>query len=253
MTKKDFSWHMHIHTEREGAVFPKNSINEITLRYNFALKNSLKKKILEIGPGTGFGSKDLINNAKSYTCIEYSKENYQILKKNYPNVNIINSDFIKLKSLEDKFDCLVSMANIYYFDFYKFLFSCNNYLEADGKLIFCTTNKLYKNFKPAPFTKNYYSLSELKSILIQYRFQPEFFGGFKNEKKAPSKFIISIIKALKIMIPNFAIKFLKKIIKKTVVLSNNVDISSQNSTLEKIEDDEESNKYIILYCVAKKV
>ena len=240
MTKKNFSWYMHMHTEREGAVFPKNSINEISLRYNFALKNS-------------FGSKNLINDSKSYTCIEYSKENCEIFKKNYPNIKIINSDFTESKILDDKFDCIVSMANIYYFDFYKFLTSCNDYLEVDGKLIFCTTNKLFKNFNPAPFTNNYYSLSELKSILIKFNLQPIFFGGFKDEKDVSSKIINSIMIIIKKMMPIFVKSFLKKTIKKTVVLSHKLDIFSQNLSLEKIEDDEESKKYIVLYCVAKKV
>ena len=78
------SKNMHLHTEREGAFFPRNAINEISQRYNFAQKYCENKKVLEVGPGTGFASSQIIALSKDYTCVEYSKENYKIFKKKIP-------------------------------------------------------------------------------------------------------------------------------------------------------------------------
>ena len=73
------SKNMHLHTEREGAYFPINAINEVSQRYLFAKKYCENKVVLEVGPGTGIASGILKNVSKEYICVEYSKENYQIL------------------------------------------------------------------------------------------------------------------------------------------------------------------------------
>ena len=74
-------------------------------------------KIIEVGPGTGIASGILINISKEYICVEYSKENYQILKEKYPDIQSVNSDFLTEDFLDKKFETIISMANIYYFDF----------------------------------------------------------------------------------------------------------------------------------------
>ena len=130
------SKNMHLHTEREGAYFPINAINEVSQRYLFAKKYCENKVVLEVGPGTGIASGILKNISKEYICVEYSKENYQILKEKYPDIQSVNSDFLSVDFLDKKFDTIISMANIYYFDFKKFIAKCSKYNTKNGDLVF---------------------------------------------------------------------------------------------------------------------
>ena len=248
-----FSKNMHLHTERKGSYFPKNSINEISQRYNFAIKYCDRQNILEIGPGTGFGSRNIIQRSKKYKCIEYSKENCDEFQKNYPDVEIINNDFITTNLSDEKFECIISMANIYYFDFGKFLSKCNEHLNVGGSLIFCTTNVSHASFSKAPYTTKYYKLSEMQELLNNNNFNAEFYGAFKsnaNRKKNQNKFI-TLVKSI---IPIQIIKFLKIITKKNIILSELDSIRNLHDTLEifRINNDTEAKEYVVLYCIAKK-
>ena len=251
-----FSKNMHLHTERKGSYFPKNSINEISQRYDFAMVYCDKQNILEIGPGTGFGSKNIIKRSRKYKCIEYSKENCDEFKKNYPHIEIINNDFIKTNLSDEKFESIISMANIYYFDFNQFISKCNEHLNVGGNLIFCTTNVLHASFIKAPFTTKYYKLSEMQELLNNHNFTANFYGTFKsnvnnvNKKKNQNK----ITTLMKSIIPRQIINFLKIITKKNILLS---EVESQRNLNDKpemcrINNDIEARDYVVLYCIAKK-
>ena len=248
-----FSKNMHLHTERKGSYFPKNSINEISQRYNFAMMYCDKQNILEIGPGTGFGSRNIIQGSKKYKCIEYSKENCDEFKKNYPDIEIINNDFLRTNLSNEKFECIISMANIYYFDFSKFLSKCNEHLNVSGSLIFCTTNVSHASFVKAPFTTKYYKLSEMQELLNNNGFNAKFYGAFKsnvNRKKNQNKITIFV----KSIIPRKIINFLKIITKKNIILS---ELDSQRNLHDmpemlRINNDIEAMEYVVLYCIAKK-
>jgi 16S rRNA (adenine1518-N6/adenine1519-N6)-dimethyltransferase len=55
------------------------------------------KHVLEIGPGMGMLSKYLLQNKNFITSVvEIDNESVQYLKKNYPNLTIIEDDFLKL-------------------------------------------------------------------------------------------------------------------------------------------------------------
>lgn len=248
---------MHEHTERSNTFFAKNSLKEIATRYRFVSKFSKEKKILEVGPGTGFASTNIIANSKSYTCVEYSRENTEIFKINYPNINIINADFTNLDerivSQLKNIDCIISMANIYYFDFKKFLETSKLLLIDNGKIIFCTTNCLNHTFKKGEYTKKYYKLSELKEILSEYGFEGTFYGGFNNKKLNIKDYLIRTLKfiVVNIVSKNIKIRMQKyfNIIKK---LPEKIDIEKlEYEELRPVNSNEDSKKYMVLYCVAE--
>ena len=68
------------------------------------LVNNDKLNVLEIGPGTGILTNELINLGHKLTLIEIDKESVEFLNNNYENKFIlIEGDFIKL-NLKDIFD-----------------------------------------------------------------------------------------------------------------------------------------------------
>ena len=249
------SKNMHLHTEREGAYFPLNAINEVSQRYFFAKKYCKNKVVLEIGPGTGIASDKLINISKEYVCVEYSKENYQILKKKYPDIQSVNSDFLTVDLLDKKFDTIISMANIYYFDFQKFIAKCSKYNTKNGDLVFCTTNISHQDFNPAPFSIKYYSLSKLREIMNNYGYKTTFYGAFKKVNNTGTSANI-LNKILKILIPKFIVyqmKILLKKIKPFAIDSHEISTTNKKMQLDLVDSDSDSKDYIVLYCSAKKV
>ena len=257
-TSLSHSKKMHDHTEKAGSFFTNNSINEIVTRYSFCLSFAKNKKVLEIGPGTGFASKKIVECSNSYLAIEYSSENLELFKLNYPNDIVLEGDFTKnsktISQNHGRFNCIISMANIYYFNIHNYLESCNNVIQKNGYLIFCTSNKLNNDFTKGEFTQEYYNLEELKSLLNKYGYETEFFGAFKindHERKL-------IIKYMKILIRNILTKNLIVQIKKFFgflkELPKEIDHSKITpSKLFKINCNNESVPFKIIYCSAKKI
>lgn len=256
MNDKEFSKKMYDSTEKENDLFPINAAKEIALRYKFASKYSKNKNILEIGPGTGYGSKKLIYSSNKYIGVEYSHLNTIQFKNMYPSIEIHNIDFLNFNINEKiKIDCIVSMANIYYFDFNKYLIKINQILRKNGELVFCTTNKCFPNFRPANNSTSYFSLEEIKSILECNDYTVKFYGVFKAKKSQLIKNYIkrSIKNILLFFFNEVSIKSLKKIMRDLVPLPKNIeDIDISNESIIEIDTDKESKNYLIIYCVARK-
>ena len=77
-----FSKNMHLHTERKGSYFPKNSINEISQRYNFAMVYCDKQNILEIGPGSGNLTNAILENAQRQLANTVDGRNSTTIQQN---------------------------------------------------------------------------------------------------------------------------------------------------------------------------
>ena len=71
-------------------------------------------KVLEIGPGIGALTGPLSEMDIDLTCVEIDKRLVSYLKKTYPDVNIIDADFLKLRDYgADKFDVVISNLPYY--------------------------------------------------------------------------------------------------------------------------------------------
>jgi len=56
--------------------------------------------IIEIGPGKGALSKHLIHQTSKLIAIEIDMQNSQLLRESYPNLDLINKDFLKIDLFE---------------------------------------------------------------------------------------------------------------------------------------------------------
>ena len=71
-------------------------------------------KGLEIGPGIGALTEPLSKMDIDLTCVEIDKRLVSYLRKAHPDLNVIDSDFLKLKNYEaDKFDVVISNLPYY--------------------------------------------------------------------------------------------------------------------------------------------
>ncbi|MBB5700411.1 phosphatidylethanolamine/phosphatidyl-N-methylethanolamine N-methyltransferase [Ochrobactrum daejeonense] len=97
-----------------GAILPTSSIT--ARRMASVIDTGSGLPVLELGPGTGVITKAILNQgvkpADLYS-IEYSHDFVDHLRKNFPDVNIIQGDAFDLDSAlgdkkDQKFDCIIS-------------------------------------------------------------------------------------------------------------------------------------------------
>ena len=108
------------------------------------LKNKENIKILEIGPGHGRNIKFFkqYNNKFKITALEISKNMCNIIKKDNPDVQIINDNILNYSFENDQFDIIQMIAVIHLFpieDAKIVLKNVKKSLKEDGYLIIGTT------------------------------------------------------------------------------------------------------------------
>ncbi|NCP72447.1 ribosomal RNA small subunit methyltransferase A [archaeon] len=93
------------HKLDQNFIIDKNSISKVIE----TIKPNKEETVLEIGPGLGFVTKELLKVFKKVIAIEKDPIMVEILKKEYPdkNLEIIHSDFLEVDLSKLKFDKIV--------------------------------------------------------------------------------------------------------------------------------------------------
>ena len=120
---------------------------------------SPEKKILELGPGYGRILSSIISKKlpfKSYTGIDISEKNMEVLKKkfNQNNINFTIGEFTEI-TLEEKFDTVLSSLTLkhQYPTFYKSLKNISQFVKNDGLIIFDVRENKENELKEPDFEK----------------------------------------------------------------------------------------------------
>ena len=79
----------HSVSEYPDIKVPVEQVKRLNERYNFAKKFSKNKNVLEIGCGSGQGSKLINSVAKKYTGIDVDEKLLEIAKLNNPNLEFL--------------------------------------------------------------------------------------------------------------------------------------------------------------------
>ncbi len=175
-------------TERENQLLPLETQMIIRDRYDFAAFLAEDKKVLEVGTGQGLGVRYLSSVSKSLKCLEFSDENFKFLRckfSDYSEVYQGSAENMPFKSRE--FEVIIALAMVYYLSLEDFLKEANRLLTSGGKLLFCTSNKDVPGFVRAPFTKQYYSIPELRDLLNAAGYTASFYGAFPSRTGSLNK------------------------------------------------------------------
>lgn len=127
-----------------------NEYNERTYLINEDFWTSIYKDIhikdfinvLEIGPGKGINLNVLKNFNSTVTAVELSKNMYDILKSNFPEIELINDNILECDFPKESFDIIFMSAVIHNFpiaDAKKLLDKIKKWLKSNGYLIISTT------------------------------------------------------------------------------------------------------------------
>ena len=155
--------------------------------------------VIEIGPGLGFLTNYLSENAKNVLCYEIDDEMVSVLnKRNYSNVDIINKDFLKAdidtdinkyKQAED----VVVVANLPYYITTPILLKILEETNKVNRMVVMMQKEVALRICGKPSTKDYNSLS----VLIQYFTNPKYLFTVKPTSFYPEPGVDSAVIEIK--------------------------------------------------------
>ncbi len=143
------------------------------------VKNRSPKKVLEIGCGTGFLTKQINENLKfeSYRAIDIVEECKTYIQEISQNIIFTPADIENfLNENNETFDLIISNASLQWVeDFEGVINSLKNRLNPNGELVFSTFGN--ENFREIYHvigtTLKYYSLNELNKMFPKSNIYPE--------------------------------------------------------------------------------
>lgn len=169
-------------------------------------------KIIEIGPGEGALTKLLSNSGADVTAIEIDKRVIEHLKETYPEVKIINQDFLEIDLTQfESFDLRV-VGNIPYNITSPIIFKLIENYNLIRDAVFMVQYEVAKRMTAKKGTKDYGILSVLLSYFADTEFcfkvspnvfypKPKVFSAVvkikfkKNLDESLNKIFVQIVKA----------------------------------------------------------
>lgn len=178
---------------------------------NFLIDDNILKKIvesanitkddyvIEIGPGLGSLTDYLSLEAKHVICYEIDKKMVEVLnQKAYPNVTILQQDFLKA-SLEDDIKTFANnqkvkiVANLPYYITTPILLKILKEPSLIDLILVMVQKEVAARLSGAPFTKDYNALS----VLIQYFTIPQILFDVLPQAFLPSPSVNSSVLAMR--------------------------------------------------------
>jgi 16S rRNA (adenine1518-N6/adenine1519-N6)-dimethyltransferase len=123
-------------------------------------------KVLEIGPGCGALTKELLKLTDNLVAVEFDSAACRFLKENFPNLNLINGDFLQYDL--SAYDNLTIVGNLPYNISAKILAHCTKYIKQISAAVFMFQKEVAVRICAAD-GKEYSSLS----VFAQYHYNIE--------------------------------------------------------------------------------
>ena len=120
-------------------------------------------RVLEIGPGIGALTEPLSQMDISLTCVEIDKRLVSYLKTAYPDLNIIDSDFLKLKDYgAENFDVVIS--NLPYYIMTDIMMKVFEEAVKARKIVYMVEEAALDRILAEPGTKSYGPLAVVSDL-----------------------------------------------------------------------------------------
>ncbi|MBI3486278.1 class I SAM-dependent methyltransferase [Candidatus Daviesbacteria bacterium] len=151
-------------------------------RYDFSARFIKGKIILDLGCGSGYGSRRLLDHkAKSVVAVDIDPKIINFAKKNYPHkkLSFQVANATKLSFRDSKFDVVVSFEVIEHVkDYPKYIQEVLRVLKPKGQFIFSTPNKLKHRANTSAYHFKEFTPLELNKLFRKYPCQFKLFGQF---------------------------------------------------------------------------
>jgi SAM-dependent methyltransferase len=248
-------------TEITGEPVSAEQIQRMRHRYTWASFYCSQKRALEYACGTGQGLNILLSATPKTLIVEdVMPEFVEKITSTYGSkVSATTNHFSEMGISAGSLDVILIFEAVYYLDdFPQFLSFCFESLSPTGKLLIVTANKDLYDFTPSAFSKHYYSVRELKSLLEKTGFDVDFYGYFKIKRLTIYNLVVRPLKF-------FATKFNlipktmsgKKWIKSMVfgdmrAMPEKLEPLEEVDDIERISAEKTDRRHKVIYCVATK-
>jgi SAM-dependent methyltransferase len=150
-------------------------LNEHLARYAFATRLCRRRRVLDAGCGTGYGTAELARFAHSVTGIDSSEEAVAYAREHYrfPNLGFQQGDCVALPLPDASVDLVTAFEVIEHLpDWGGFLREVRRVLTADGQLLVSTPNRLYyeetrRQAGPNPYHVHEFVYEEFRQALLE--------------------------------------------------------------------------------------
>ena len=184
-------------TELPGSQATREQQARLYHRYHTADRYAAGKRVLEVACGAGLGLGYLARTASGVVGGDYTENLLRIAQSHYRGgVPLVRLDAHHLPFRDRAFDLVVLFEAIYYLGHAEqFIAESRRLLFDDGTLLIGTVNQDWSEFTPSGLSTRYFSVPELRDLLIQQGFgNLEFFGAFPTMATSPKQKIVSLIR-----------------------------------------------------------
>jgi ubiquinone/menaquinone biosynthesis C-methylase UbiE len=248
-------------TELPGSPATSEQLARLYHRYHTAAQYASGRRMLEVACGAGLGLGYLSYKAKKVIGGDYTEDLLRIAQSHYQGkVPLVRLNAQDLPFRNRTFEMVIILEAIYYIvEVRQFIIESKRVLDTGGTLLIGTVNKDWSEFAASPFSTRYFSVPELGNLLKQSGFiDLEFYGSFPTEANSVNQKLISLIRKLAIglnLMPRTLegrARLKQLFYGKLVRLPAEVTEDMTNLfTLEPIPGDLATQKYKIIYCIAK--
>lgn len=156
-------------TESPGIMASREQLERLYTRYIFASGYCNGGETLEVACGAGIGLGLLARRSKRVVGGDIDSGNLEVAKRTYgcrSNIEVRRIDAHSLPFSDSSFDLIVLYEAIYYLEEpSRFVKEAFRVLRRGGTLLICSVNMEWAGFNPSPFSRAYYSASELYGML----------------------------------------------------------------------------------------
>jgi SAM-dependent methyltransferase len=153
-----------------------NLLNEHLARYAFAARLTRKRRVLDAGCGTGYGSAELAWEARDVLGIDVSADAVHYARERYGTTNLrfAQASCTSIPAASGVFDLVAAFEIIEHLtDWRAFLREVRRVLAPDGLFLVSTPNKLYyaesrQKHGPNPFHEHEFELDEFRRELTAF-------------------------------------------------------------------------------------
>ena len=166
----------------------------IARRIADSLELSERTPVLEIGPGMGVLTKYLINNPNAdFTVVEIDKESVAYLNENYPELRVIDGDFLKMRLDQVYPDGLCVIGNFPYNISSQIFFKVLEYRDLVPQVVGMIQKEVAERLAEPPGSRTYGILS----VLLQAYYDIEYLFTVDENVFAPPPKVKSAVIRLK--------------------------------------------------------
>ena len=166
----------------------------IARRIADSLELSERTPVLEIGPGMGVLTKYLINNPNAdFTVVEIDKESVAYLNEHYPELRVIDGDFLKMRLDHVYPDGLCVIGNFPYNISSQIFFKVLEYRDLVPQVVGMIQKEVAERLAEPPGSRTYGILS----VLLQAYYDIEYLFTVDENVFAPPPKVKSAVIRLK--------------------------------------------------------